>query len=71
MMSDLAKKHYARYLENISLAEEIEKHLPARRAWSCVARFYAALHLMNAFLIDKAISISIPNRPSTRSAGAR
>ena len=53
MMSDSAKKHYARYLENVSLAADVEQHMPSDRGWNCVVRFYAALHLMNAYLIDK------------------
>ena len=53
MMSDGAKKHYARYLENVSLAAEMEQHMPNDRGWGCVVRFYAALHLMNAYLVDK------------------
>jgi hypothetical protein len=53
MMSESAKKHYARYLENVALAADMEQHMPNDRGWSCVARFYAALHLMNAYLIDK------------------
>lgn len=53
MKSDGAKKHYARYLDNVSLAADMEQHLPNDRGWNCVARFYAALHLMNAYLVDK------------------
>ncbi len=53
MMSDSAKKHYARYLENVSLAADMEQHVSNDRGWGCVVRFYAALHLMNAYLVDK------------------
>jgi hypothetical protein len=53
MMSEEARSHYARYAENLTLAVEIEKLLPRARAWACVIRFYAALHLINAFLVDK------------------
>jgi hypothetical protein len=53
MMSEEAKNHYARYAENLALAVEIEKLLPRARGWVCVMRFYAALHLINAYLVDK------------------
>lgn len=53
MMSEDATKHYARYLENVLLAADMEQYMPNDRGWNCVARFYAALHLMNAFLFDK------------------
>jgi hypothetical protein len=53
MMSDHAKACYAKFKENIALAARIELKLPDDKAWSCVVRFYAALHLMNAYLIDK------------------
>ena len=53
MMSDSAKKHYARYVENVSLATDMEQRMPNDRGWNCVVRFYAALHLVNAYLVDK------------------
>jgi hypothetical protein len=53
MMSDEAAKHHALYLANVILAESIDELLPVSRGWSCVIRFYAALHLMNAYLVDK------------------
>lgn len=53
MMSESAKKHHARYLENVSLAADMEQYMPKEHGWSCVARFYAALHLMNAYLVEK------------------
>ena len=53
MMNDRAKKHHARYLENVALADDMEQHMPNDRGWSCVVRFYAALHLMNAYLVGK------------------
>ncbi len=53
MMSDDAAKHHALYLANITLAESMDELLPSPRGWSCVVRFYAAVHLMNAHLVDK------------------
>jgi hypothetical protein len=53
MMSAKAQKYYARYLENIALAADTEESMPNDRGWSCVVRFYAALHLMTAYLVDK------------------
>ncbi len=37
MMSDRVKKHYARYLENVSLAPDMEQFMPDDRGWSCIA----------------------------------
>jgi hypothetical protein len=53
MMGDLAKKCYAKFAASSALAQKIEEHFSEDIAWSCVIRFYAALHLMNAYLIDK------------------
>jgi len=53
MMSDSAQKHYARYLENVALAAAMEETVPNDHGWNCVIRFYAALHLVNAYLVDK------------------
>ena len=52
-MSDAAAKYHARFLTNIALAKSMDQQFPASRGWDCVVRFYAALHLMNAYLIDK------------------
>jgi hypothetical protein len=53
MMSDRAQACYEKFKENAALAARIEDKLPDDKAWSCVIRFYAALHLINAYLIDK------------------
>jgi hypothetical protein len=53
MMSVRAKACYEKFKENVALAARIESQLPNDKAWSCVVRFYAALHLLNAYLIDK------------------
>src|ERR1700681_4890545 len=53
MMSEKAKQHCERYAYNLALAADIESSLPHALAWACVLRFYAALHLINAYLIDK------------------
>ena len=45
MMSDRAKACYAKFKENVALAARIEEELPDDKAWSCVVRFYAAVHL--------------------------
>ncbi len=52
-MSDQAATYHALFMTNVALAAEMEGQFPAHRGWSCVVRFYAALHLMNAYLIDK------------------
>jgi hypothetical protein len=53
MMSHNAANYFALCQTNAALAAEMEKQFPAHRGWNCVVRFYAALHLMNAYLIDK------------------
>ncbi len=53
MMSDRAKACYDKYRENLFLSKRMETQLPEDHGWRCVARFYAAVHLMNAYLIDK------------------
>jgi len=53
MMSEEAKACYEKYKQNVELTGKIERQLPDNLAWSCVIRFYAALHLINAYLIDK------------------
>jgi hypothetical protein len=52
-MSEQAKSHYDRFRHNFSLVGRVETSLPDDRGWSCVVMFYAALHLMSAYLILK------------------
>ena len=53
MMSDAAAKYHALFMTNAALAAAMEDRFPNHRGWTCVVRFYAALHLMNAYLIEK------------------
>ena len=53
MMSAKAKHCFDQYQKNFTLAIELEEKLDDDGGWSCVVRFYAALHLINAYLIDK------------------
>jgi hypothetical protein len=53
MMSDRAQACLEKFKANAALAVRIEEKLPDDKAWSCVVRFYAAVHLMNTYLIDK------------------
>jgi hypothetical protein len=52
-MSDDARDCFRKYLANAAFAQKLEDQFPEEAAWSCVVRFYAALHLINAYLIDK------------------
>src|SRR5262245_57387844 len=52
-MSPRAEACYAKFADNLSLAERLEQTLPDQKQWSCVVLFYATLHLLNAYLIDK------------------
>jgi hypothetical protein len=71
MMSDHAAKYHALFQVNANLATLMEEKFSAWRGWNCVLRFYAALHLMNAYLIDKRTSRSIRSQPSIKSGRAR
>ena len=53
MMSNRAQACYEKFKDNAALAARIEEKLPDDKAWSCVVRFYAAVHLVNTYLIDK------------------
>ena len=53
MMSKKSQLCFERYQENLALAAELEEKLGGRHGWICVVRFYAALHLISAYLIDK------------------
>jgi hypothetical protein len=53
MMSENAAKYYGLHQTTVALAAEMERQFPNHRGWNCVVRFYAALHLMNAYLDDK------------------
>ena len=52
-MSARAQACFEKFQENVARAARIEEKLPEDKAWSCVVRFYAALHLINAYMIDK------------------
>jgi hypothetical protein len=52
-MTDEAQKCYEKYHANAAFARKLEDEFADETAWSCVVRFYAALHLINAYLIDK------------------
>jgi hypothetical protein len=53
MMSATAAQYYERFKAADALAAEMEEQFPNHRGWNCVVRFYAALHLMNPYLVDK------------------
>jgi hypothetical protein len=52
-MNEIAREHYNKFQHNIELAQRIQKSLPADSDWSCVVMFYAALHLITAYLAIK------------------
>jgi hypothetical protein len=52
-MKERSQEHYARYQHNVELAERILLSLPDDSDWSCVVMFYAALHLLTAYLVAK------------------
>lgn len=53
MMSATAAQYYERFKAAVALATEMEEQFPNHDGWTCVVRFYAVLHLMNAYLVDK------------------
>jgi len=54
-MTELARNCYRKFERYIALASELENQLPGDDGWSVVIRFYAALHLMNCYLVGKGI----------------
>jgi len=52
-MNPEARLYYDRYLHNVALGRRIEQALGPDSDWACVAYFYSALHLMNAYLLTK------------------
>jgi hypothetical protein len=53
MNDEQAQQHFLKYRDNVDLADRMEVHLPADAGWTCVVRFYAALHLITAYLLEK------------------
>jgi hypothetical protein len=58
-MSDQAKVHFDRYRQIAASALRIEAALPGDRDWCCVLMFYAALHLLDAYLCTKVFAFAI------------
>jgi hypothetical protein len=58
-MSDKAKAHFDRYQQIGALAHRMEAALPGDRDWCCVVMFYAALHLLDAYLCTKTFAFEI------------
>ena len=52
-MNERADRHYAKYKQNVELGERILQSLLEDSDWSCVVMFYAALHLLTAYLAAK------------------
>lgn len=52
-MNERSRLHYSRYLANVALAQRMEAALPDALDWSCVILFYAALHVLGAYLTTK------------------
>jgi hypothetical protein len=63
-MTELAQFHYDRYHHNIALAGRLEAALPGDNNWACVIRFYAAVHLVSAYLAVKSNVRFNPNDAS-------
>ena len=58
-MSEKSRAHLRRFRHNVSLADRLATSLPGDRDWVCVVRFYAALHLLDAYLSTKTFSFEI------------
>lgn len=52
-MNPDTRLYYDRYVHNAALGMRIEQTIGSDSDWACVAYFYAALHLMNAYLTNK------------------
>jgi hypothetical protein len=68
MNNEQAQEHYDRFLRNSRLAEKIETQLEENADWACVTRFYAALHLITAYLGKKS---NVHFRPDASGHGDR
>ena len=53
MSKDEAQHYYDRFSQFARVALRIETTLPEDASWACVVRFYAALHLVSAYLSIK------------------
>ena len=58
-MNATAKAHFDRYQQFAASALRIETVLPGEREWCCVVLFYAALHLLDAYLCTKSFTFAI------------
>jgi hypothetical protein len=67
-MSSKAQSHYQRYQHHAAFAARLESALPADQDWCCVVMFYAALHLLDAYLATKAFVFPIDSHPSRNRA---
>jgi hypothetical protein len=56
-----AQQHYDRYSHNVALARRIEASVPGDLDWACVVMFYAAVHLMTAYLVMKSNVVLDPS----------
>jgi hypothetical protein len=58
-MSEQAKAHFDRYQQFAASALRIETAIPGEGEWCCVVLFYAALHLLDAYLCTKRFTFAI------------
>jgi len=70
-MSSKAQSHYQRYRHNAAFAVRLESALPGDHDWCCVAMFYSALHLLDAYLATKTFAFPIDSHPNRNRAIAQ
>jgi len=52
-MNQAAQDHYDKFVHNRALAKRMAALMPGDGDWSCVVLFYAAVHLVTAYLVMK------------------
>lgn len=53
MSQVVSKEHFDKYLNLVAVTQAIEVNLSAHLEWACVTLFYAAVHLVNSYLVLK------------------
>jgi hypothetical protein len=67
-MNDQTGMHYRRFQYNAALASRMEQALPQHLDWCAVAAFYAAMHVLDAYLSTKQFAFPIDSHPNRNRA---
>jgi hypothetical protein len=67
-MNDQTGMHYRRFQYNAALASRMEQALPQHLDWCAVVAFYAAMHVLDAYLSAKQFAFPIDSHPNRNRA---